>query len=209
MTKTAGTAAEAKIVTPRTPAGRIGEWVFLCAVVLTALAVGAACLPPRFRLLGLLAALFGLLCGWIMGRIAVLLRLSSTRWLMVSAGVLTAAAFAGQTWEARRHFAEEMASRFDRAEKTILQPQGGQVSSGPRLSPGSSVEEQEAIRQAREIWLAENTSFAAYLQHRVKALGEWPLWGAALFWGGEILLAGLCGGWVYRRVSRAATSSVT
>lgn len=177
---------------PRSIVGYL-QWVGLCVVGLTALTLLAAHAPGRIRLLVLFAIVLGALCGWGMSRAAEWLGIAPKSIVATGlAGVLLAAAQVGLTLESWRLYVEDRRKEyFEDTKKGLLKPLHEQV-----------------VEKLRPIFERE-TTFAAYLEHRVKNLGEWESPWPAVFWAVEILLGTAAGIVVFRRAAGRGTTAQT
>lgn len=224
------------------------QWLLASTVGMTALALVAARVPGRFRLLLLFAVVLGALGGWAMRWAGRKLGLDGGWPAAIVAGLMAAAVFSGQTVEAWRLYRDALAAEFDRsavqqvpfpippvgtrsAERSPSREETAKTA-GPVAAPKPGRRQGPAagrskpsfddpttadalnmrtdsapdlIAKARIVWLHEHASFARYLQHRVRQLGDWPLFWAAAFWGGEIAAAAVCGTWVFRRTPKSTS----
>jgi hypothetical protein len=188
--------------------------LFCCLVGLTALTLAAAHAPGRIRLLGLFAVAFGAVCGWGLARGAAYfavtvmpvdsslkrkqrndnsrpsLALQASIMRLVIVGVLIAAAETGLTLESWRLYVVELRKLYDPEASTEA------VGGGQPFVPDSLLKQ---AREERQQVLVEKSRFAAYLQHRVKELGDWSAPWPAVFWLGELLLGTAAGVVVFRQ----------
>ncbi|MGH7128997.1 MAG: hypothetical protein ACREJB_00275 [Planctomycetaceae bacterium] len=163
---------------------RLLQWLLASSIVVTALAIAAAHVPGRFRLLGLFAVVFGLLCGRALAYLSRMLNLKRSRLVLLIAGLLIAAAEVGMTLESYRQFVAENERQLD----AELRRQNVPAALLPAL---------------RRDFLAERTSLSAYLTHRVSELGDWPMPWPAVLWSVEALLGVAAGTWLFALQTRA------
>jgi len=109
---------------------------------------------------------------------------------MVIVGVLIAAAETGLTLESWRLYVVELRKLYDPEAATEA------VGGGQPFVPDSLLKQ---AREERQQVLVEKSRFAAYLQHRVKELGDWSAPWPVVFWLGELLLGTAAGVVVFRQ----------
>jgi hypothetical protein len=167
----------------------IALWFALSLLALTLLSVAVAHVTGGARVFSRFSPVFGLIGGAAMGWLALQIDRPMGRWRWAFPALLVGISFVGLTLEAYRMRVVELRAQF----RTAL----------PILHP----ELADSIRQKRKTVLAAKSRFGAYLSFRVSsdslpggALSAvtWP----AVFWAGEIVLAGLVGGWSFSMVTR-------
>lgn len=202
---------------------RLFVWMAASAAVLWMWAWGAAHAPPNLRLL----ILWGIVAGVLLGLLTRALKLAHPRLMAVLAFVATGLGGIAYTWECSQQGLEairERIAQFDKrmqsdpanaivrqfeaardtaADSDALAKSGLSRAEYERQRRGfleeisRSREEREARRQALEHQL----TFDGYLHRRVGSWGAWPNPWPVLFWGAELLAAGLLAGAIVYRIA--------
>jgi hypothetical protein len=117
-------------------------------------------------------------------------RISGGGWLLpLLGGLILIAGGINMGWVSYR--------QFEQARRELAGEKSEQLAILSMLEQMSDVDEELARRYEEERRQFAPT-FPDYLVHRVSALGKWaPHW-AWLFWGSELALAGVSGGWMIR-----------
>ena len=172
---------------------KIVQWLVMSAVVLTAMALAAAHLPSRIKLLVLFTMAYGLLAAWMLAWLSRVTNVSRGRPMSIVSCLLIAATCVGMVFESHRLYA---------ADKLRLRKQNPAALMGNQLLKSSEVpaDVKESFRQAEQEQ-QQLRSFPGYLRYRVSSLGLWSHPWPALFWGFEVILASLTGGWLFGRVA--------
>lgn len=183
-------------------AGRIASWLLAGSLLVAIVAWASIHAPPRVKILGLFAVVTGGAAGWLLGRSARSLGVLDRRAVVPLAFVMVAAGQVGVGIGAHHVWADGIRRQYQVDPSGLLT---GQIAAPESVS--SDPEQQaryeqvladyfEQHRDERADTLARITRFEAYLQHRVSVLPVWFHSWAGLFWGLEIVLAGLAGAWV-------------
>ena len=158
-------------------------------------------LPPLVKKLGLFAIAYGLIAGWVAARLASQFELRPTSrslrcgivFLLIIGGQIGMAAEAHRI----RQAAERQKLAGDSKRATVLKLLGSTSSSGDSKSNA------DLEQMRRTLSGDQDMSFAGYLRYRVSELGEWVQWAGIAIWIVEILLGGLAGTWIFRRLDAA------
>jgi hypothetical protein len=185
-----------------TVAGRIACWLSSGSLLVAAVAWASIHAPPRVKVLGLFAVVTGGLAGWLLGRLAWGLGVRTRRVIVPLAFVMTAAGQVGVGLGAHRIWADGIRQQYQADPSGLLT---GQIAAPESISADPDQQAQyeqiladyfEQHREERADTLARITRFGAYLQYRVSVLPDWFHAWAGVFWGLEIVLAGVAGAWV-------------
>lgn len=160
-------------------------WLAAGAVAVLVLSVTATYAPPAFRRLVLSHAVFGGACGYVLAWLATEFRLTVTRKMITVSMLLTCLGGVNLAWLSYREFrAVRQAVALKHAED---------LAALNMLESLGTADPEAAARYA-----AERRKYAPrltdYLRHRVSALGGWPIWGAVVFWMGELVIASITAG---------------
>ena len=163
---------------PRTTAAssQAVVWCLACLVAVTGVAILAALLPARVRLLGLYLPAVGGLCGWL------------CRWL---------ASQFDQRWSKSQTFVATLIIVVGLLLTTGLAQRRYRQQYEQEAPPPSVL----ALRQHPEFGLPLDGP-PPYLQSRVSPLGRWQSPWPEVFWGAEVLVGTLLGGWLASRVAK-------
>ena len=178
---------------------------WLIAVLVSGAAGGlvASIAPPRLRLIGLFAVALGAVLGWLAGRLALKLRMSSRR-VATAGGLLTSVT--GCVVVTLLHW-QSYARELQVADK----PNAGQAMIANMLKAAQENAPTDPEAQAAMLEFQgtaekaldearQRRTFRGYLAHRVASLGLTGVMPTAL-WGIEVLLAGVAGAVVIRQVA--------
>lgn len=164
-------------------------WFALSLLALSLLSVAVAHATGGARVFLRFSPVFGLIGGAAIGWLALQTGRPMGRWRWVFPALLVGISFVGLTLEARRMYVVELRAKY----RT------------PILTP--TPEMAASFQQERETVLAAKSRFGTYLRFRVSSDSlpggaatavTWP----AVFWAGEIVLAGLVGAWSFSMVTR-------
>jgi hypothetical protein len=176
----------------------------LLVIAASALALGAAHLPPICKKLGLFAIAYGLLVGLMAGW---LLQFSPRlgAWRRMAAAVVFLVVLAGQVGIASESY------RIDRAERECRERSDPKQALARKLlesaNEPSDAKSRGTFEEFRRVYAESGASFGDYLQFRVSGIGIQSKGAAALFWVVEIALGGLAGGWIFLRRTRTGSSA--
>jgi pimeloyl-ACP methyl ester carboxylesterase len=169
-------------------------WLVGLAAVTALAAVLAVQLPDRAKLLGLFPLIWGGLLGYAAGWWGTECRLPRRAWVYLAAALLLAAGEASIVYQAWRGYQVDLRQQFNR------DPAAGMVQQAERV-PAANVKPEEAelrkqllaeferVRQRRR----EALGLPAFLQRRLRKLGDLPQPWPELFYAGEIVLGTLAG----------------
>ncbi len=190
------------------------QWLVMSAVAVALLSLGAAHLPPRLKLLGAFALGYGLVAGWVIGKLAQMSQLPRARTLIAAAAALILCGELGmsiESWRlqsaALRRLDQTSGKSGSAAFLPLLDTKHTPDDSASKkaLDETRNLIQQELAR--RQQVLTEETRFAGYLRRRVSALGAWPVPWPALFWGAEVALGVVAGAWLFGRAGRRLLNS--
>ena len=168
---------------------KLAFWFAQSLVVLALLSVAVAHVTGGARVFLRFSPVFGLICGAAMGWLALQNGRPMGRGRWAFPALLVGISFVGLTLEAHRIHVVKLRAKYD----TPI--------------PSPTPEMAASFQQKREAVLAAEFRFGAYLSYRVSkgslrdgrlSAVAWP----AIFWAGEIVLAGLVGGWSFNMVTR-------
>lgn len=179
----------------------------LGAVLGTALfAALAAHLPDRAKLLGLFPLIWGAAAGVGLSWWATECRLKMSPAILMVSWLIVATGEAGIVLEAWRVHRSELQRQFskDPSSGFIAQAKKSEVTSDKPeevAMQNQFLAELDRVRQSRK----QSLSLTAFLYRRLKKLGDLPQPWPEIFWGGEILLGGLCAVGIMRRQGSTST----
>ena len=172
----------------RTTAGAALRWLFVGAVGLAAMSLVCAHAPPRFKLLGLFAIVYGLSAGLFLGKVAEALGVYSRRFVLVASLVLIAAGEIGLTLEAFRVYRDTEIEGVLAAGRRLPPAGGGQGASAGALA--------ESARKVAESLLSEQIRLGDYLVHRTRVKHDSPGWPGpwpVVLWWAEVIIGMVAG----------------
>lgn len=108
---------------------RTAQWLGICLVGVTVLALIATQVPERGRLIGLFSVVFGMLSGWGMGYVATECSLRRSLFAFASAGTMIATALVGVTYQQYREYCAEL-EKIYKAPPEIEYQRSGQPATG-------------------------------------------------------------------------------
>lgn len=156
------------------PASSLLSWLAVCFIATTAMSLASAHAPPRVRLIGMFSVAFGLLAGWLIVRLALLIEFKpSPRLASVVAGLMSCLGLIGGAWETWRL---EVARQGDLAKERVAE----RLIEQSKTSPGAS--------GTIPIDSSPLAGFRWYISRRTRQLGRWPSPWPELFWLVELLL---------------------
>jgi len=186
------------------PQMRIPAWFLSGAVGVALLAIVAANVPERARLLGLFPIAVGCLAGWGFARIAREIQVPMSRTLLALTWLLVAAGQIGAVVIVYRQRVERLQQNLpkDPLAEATRQLLAAEPEPGESEEIRAHREEiRESVRRSQEA-RRERLSLPMFLRDRVSALGTWPAPWPAVFWAAEIFLAASTGTFVASRLSR-------
>lgn len=175
--------------------GRWLGWLAIGVLGIAVLSLLAAYAPPQIRKLVLFPAAFGVLAGWGLGRLGTEFQLPQRR-VALAAGVLVVAGLVNCGVATYRQLAAESRRAVQLDPQRLL---------GLRLLEEQAQHDAAWAQRLLEERLRSQPTFSDFLAGRVAGLGWWPDPRPALFWIGELLLAGLAGAWTAARTLRRST----
>jgi hypothetical protein len=177
------------------------SWLVLFVVGTATISLIAVYLPPRAKMLGLLAIGQGLLAGWLAAWLAAKfdLRTASRANGCVLVFSVILGGQAGTAFESYRVYraAEERALAANPKRAAAL----AMLQS---LHLPEDARSEKIVADARATIGTNGTSFANYLQFRVSELTIHSRRVATAFWISEIVLGSVAGTWIFRRLAPAA-----
>jgi hypothetical protein len=186
---------------PVTPPGRKNSWLswlVLFVVGTAAISLIVVYLPPRAKMLGLLAIGQGLLAGWLAAWLAAKFDLRSASGMLGLAAVflIILGGQIGTTFESYRVYRKAEERRMAADPKRAL---------AVRLlqSLPADAKSQKTQTDVRNTIGATGTSFTDYLQFRLLELKVESRRVATAFWISEVVLGTLAGTWIFRRLAPA------
>ena len=202
---------------------RLFVWIAGSAAILWMWAWGAAYAPPSLRLL----ILWGIGAGVLLALLTRALKLPHARLMAVLAFVATGVGGIAYTWACSQQGLDAIRERIvqfdkrmqsDPANAIIRQfEEARDIAADPDALAKSGLSRAEyerqrrefldeisrsrGVREARRRELEHQLTFDGYLHRRVASGGAWPNPWPALFWGAELLVAGLLAGAIVYRVA--------
>lgn len=205
------TSAPASVPQPAVRARPLA-WLLGSVVGIVLFAVLAAHVPDRAKLLGLFPLIWGAVAGAGLRWWANECHLVSPRWLLGISCLLLATGEAGIVAESWRVHRADLQRQFDSDPSAGFvrqaQKQGAQSPEKAKDSTEAALQKQlqaemERVRELRRY----ARSLPAFLQRRLKKLGDLPQPWPELFWAGEIVLGSLCGMWVLNQMGLPCSDS--
>lgn len=170
---------------PRDP-GSAMTFAIAATVIAAALAVIAAHAPARIRLLGLFSLGFGLICGWLLTRLAAMLHVRLDAPKLALIGTVT---LAGLITSVCQTVALQPVKPPDATPHPIAALVAAQL--------GESPEQQPVPNFASRL--------RTHLIHRVERLGEWSSPWPEVFWTAELLVGTAGSVWIAVRCRPSET----
>jgi len=182
------------------------SWLVLFLVATASISLAAVYLPPRVKMLGLLAIGHGLIAGGVAARLALAFDLLavSKAWGSCVVFLVILGGQVGMAVESHRLYraAEERALLANPKRAAALRMlQSVKLPDNPKSK--------QIVDDTRRTIGVRGTSFADYLQFRVSDLGIQSRHMAQAIWILEIVLGSLAGTWIFRKLTRAARLEVS
>lgn len=169
------------------------KWLFGSSLAVLGLSALVGHLPPRARLLLLLAIGFGLLAGWSCRVIAGEFSVPTSQGRAIIVLLLTITGLANVAWTAYRQMAAAARAITDSDPQQLM---------ALRVLESAQADDAIMERRYREERARLQPTFGDYLADRLTGIGRpdepWP----AAIWGAEILLGGVAAAWMFRREVR-------
>jgi hypothetical protein len=169
------------------------KWLVASSLAVLGMSALAGHLPPRARLLLLLAIGFGLLAGWSCRVIAGEFSVPATRGLSAVVLLLTVVGLVNVAWTAYRQLA---------AAARAITASDPQQLMALRVLESAQADDAVMQRRYREERARLQPTFNDYLADRLSGIGRpdepWPV----VIWGVEILTGGVAAAWMFRREVR-------
>lgn len=176
------------------PLARFLLWLVAGIGLVCGVALIAAHLPARVKLLGLFAIGVGVLMGWGLGELARRLRVGSGISVACAAFLLTAAGIAGITVRSHQVWSSQVRASLGADPWALFDAQMEQGTDAKEDTYAEVRRQLEQSRADRRRKIAERTSFSTYLERRAPGAGK-------LLWVSEILLGATAGAWMAGRCS--------
>lgn len=194
---------------------RIAVWTACALVAVTVLAIVAAQVPERARLLVWFAVAFGFIAGWVLARLVEAWRVPFPRTIAILSAIVVAEGEVATSVLAHRRQVPELerilSQREDStnplaaAEQQFLNEPGDDDSPEAKAARNQLRIEHERSERLRREWLESRQrrlTWRGYLQYRVSTVVAWPSpWPEAL-WCAEILVGSAAGAWIASRAAR-------
>jgi hypothetical protein len=175
--------------------GRWLGWLVIGVVGATLVSLAVAHAPAPVRKLVLFPVLFGLACGWGLGRLALEFRLRPSWAGALLAALLVTGGLVNVAVVSFRQVAAEARRSVQQDPQRLL---------GLPLLEDQARHDPVWAQRYREEKLKLRPGFGDYLAGRVARFGWWRDPWPAVFWGAELLLAALAAGWTFSCVARGA-----
>jgi hypothetical protein len=175
------------------PARRNGwfSWLVLFVVGAATISLAAVYLPSRIKMLGLFAIGQGLLIGWLGAWLAVKFDLPSAS-RIAGCIVVFLAILGGEIGTGVESFRVYRSAREERVFAT-----------NPKLAALlRNLADAKSDQSAADVRQTIDVNFADYLQFRVSDLKIQSQRWATVFWISEVVLGGLAGTWMFRRLAK-------
>lgn len=170
-------------------------WLLAGALAAGVLSTTASQVPPEFRKLVLLYAIFGAACGFVLAWLAKELHPRAGWFRFATAAILTMAGAAALGWLSYRQFHKIRHTHEGAASLKMIRGV---------LEATNDPKDMENFEEHRRLY---DPLFSDYLAYRVSDLGKWPAPLPTLFWISEIALAGVLAGVIVRRSSSGTQPS--
>lgn len=194
---------------------RIAGWTACAIVAVAVLAVVAAQVPERARLLVWFAVAFGLAAGWVLARLVGTCHVPFPRTIAILSAIVIAEGEVATSVLAHRRQVPELemilTQRQDStnplaaAEKQFLEQSNDDESPEATAARQQLRTEHERSERLHREWLEarqRRLTWPGYLQHRVSTVGSWPSPWPECLWIAEIIAGSAFGAWLAARAAR-------